>query len=124
MDAARRAEILSAYEVRARVFDEVARRRGRLSVLVHEPARPVLREAVAIGDPRAPLSPRRLQVLSMIADGYTNAGIATELHIDAETVKSHVRRLLEALGARNRAHAVAIGFREELIVAAQPSGFS
>ena len=45
----------------------------------------------------------------------SNAEIASDLGISAETVKTHLRRLLSNLGARNRAHAVAIGFHFGLV---------
>jgi len=60
------------------------------------------------------VTPRELQVLSLIADGYSTREIARDLWITEETVRTHVRRLLNRLGARTRAHAVAIAFREEL----------
>ena len=61
------------------------------------------------------MSPRRHRVLELIAEGYTNDQIARALDISEETVKTHVRKLLGALGARCRAHAVAIGFRKGLL---------
>lgn len=45
----------------------------------------------------------------------TNAEIAPELSVTEETVKSHVRHVLAALGARSRAHAVFIGCAAGLI---------
>lgn len=43
-----------------------------------------------------------------ISMGYTNDEMANEMFITAETVKSHVRRILQKLEARNRANAVFI----------------
>ena len=57
---------------------------------------------------------RELEVLALIAHGYSTKEIATALWITEETVRTHVRRLLARLGARTRAHAVAIAFREGL----------
>ena len=58
---------------------------------------------------------RQEQVLALVAEGFTDQEIAAELGVKMETVKSHMKNLRAALGARNRAHAVAIGMREGLI---------
>jgi DNA-binding CsgD family transcriptional regulator len=60
------------------------------------------------------LSRRELEVLSLIAEGRSTREIARTLWITEETVKTHVRRVLQRLGARTRAHAVAIVYREGL----------
>ena len=57
---------------------------------------------------------RELEVLALIADGYSTREIAQMLWITDETVRTHVRRLLSRLGARTRAHAVAIAYRDGL----------
>ena len=61
------------------------------------------------------MSPRRRQVLALVAEGLTNQEIADRLGIRPETVKTHVRAILSELGARNRAHAVTLGFRRGLL---------
>ncbi|MFE0038349.1 response regulator [Streptomyces sp. NPDC059015] len=48
------------------------------------------------------LTHREEAVLAAVARGRTNAEIAAELHISLSTVKSHVARLMDKLGARNR----------------------
>jgi DNA-binding CsgD family transcriptional regulator len=60
------------------------------------------------------VTPRELEVLALIADGHSTREIAQMLWITDETVRTHVRRLLNRLGARTRAHAVAIAYREGL----------
>lgn len=57
---------------------------------------------------RALLTPRRLDVLRLAANGSSNADIARHLWISEESVKSHLRLAYDQLGARDRAHAVAI----------------
>jgi ATP/maltotriose-dependent transcriptional regulator MalT len=57
---------------------------------------------------RRPLTDREIQVLSLIADGLTNEEVAHKLGIARHTVKSHMSHILDALGALNSAHAVAI----------------
>jgi ATP/maltotriose-dependent transcriptional regulator MalT len=68
--------------------------------------------------PRAPMvTPARLTkrewgVVELIAGGMSNDEIAVYLGLSTETIKSHVRHVLGKLGAKNRAHAVGILYRE------------
>ncbi|GGK92410.1 response regulator transcription factor [Mangrovihabitans endophyticus] len=71
-------------------------------------------EAVPAGR-RLTLTERELQVLRGMADGKSNAEIGRELFVSEDTVKTHARRLFRKLGARDRAHAVAAGFRAGLV---------
>ena len=57
------------------------------------------------------LSARELSVLLLIAEGRTNADIATELGVSDATVKTHVAHILRKLQADDRAHAVSRGLR-------------
>jgi LuxR family maltose regulon positive regulatory protein len=57
--------------------------------------------------PRDVLSPRELEVLGLIACGYKNREISRALFIAESTTKVHVRHVLEKLGVRTRAEAVA-----------------
>ena len=61
------------------------------------------------------LSRREIQVLEKIAIGKKNGEIATLLFITEETVKNHVKHILEKLGASDRTEAVTIGFRRGII---------
>ncbi|MEV4759787.1 LuxR C-terminal-related transcriptional regulator [Micromonospora sp. NPDC049559] len=61
------------------------------------------------------LTEREMQVLLGMADGKSNAEIGRELFVSEDTVKTHARRLFRKLGARDRAHAVAAGFRAGLV---------
>lgn len=62
------------------------------------------------GNPRAlaelGISPREMAVLREIAAGHSNKQIAANLHVSPNTVKTHVARLFEKLGARRRTEAV------------------
>ena len=60
------------------------------------------------------VTPRELEVLALIAEGYSTREVARALWITEETVRTHVRRLLDRLGARTRAHAVSIAYRDGL----------
>ncbi len=65
---------------------------------------------------KAPLKPVELDVLRMMADGMTNRAIASALMVSPHTVDGYVIRLYDQLGAKNRAHAVALGIRLRYIV--------
>lgn len=54
-----------------------------------------------------PLSPRELEVLSLIADGYSNQAISEKLHITISTVKGHNLRIFGKLLVARRTEAVA-----------------
>jgi DNA-binding NarL/FixJ family response regulator len=62
-----------------------------------------------------PLSGREIQVLEKIAIGKKNGEIAALLFITEETVKNHVKHILEKLGASDRTEAVTMGFRRGII---------
>ena len=59
------------------------------------------------------LRPRQVEVVRLVAQGRTNAQIATELHVSVATVKKHLERIYRQLGVNNRTAAVA-RVREEL----------
>ena len=65
--------------------------------------------------PEFRLSRREQEVLRLVAEGYSNAMIATRLNLRENTVKSYVENLLARLNARNRAEAVAAASRLKLI---------
>jgi len=53
------------------------------------------------------LSPRQLEILALVAEGLSNAEIASRLYLTESTVKWHVRKILRVLEVANRAQAVA-----------------
>ena len=57
--------------------------------------------------PHAPLTPRQLEILRLIAQGLTNAAIAERLVVTEGTVKWHVKQILAKTASSNRAEAVA-----------------
>ncbi len=87
------------------------------SVLSPEVTRQVLK-AVNFDQTRTPdfgLSSREMEVLQCLAQGMTTAQIASELFISDNTVKTHVRHILEKLEASNRAEAVSKAMQLGLI---------
>ncbi len=61
------------------------------------------------------LSKREVEVLQKIAGGNRNSDIAALLFISEETVKGHVKHIMEKLSASDRTEAVAIGLRRGII---------
>ena len=61
------------------------------------------------------LTDREVEVLKEIAGGNRNRDIAEKLFISEETVKVHIKHLMEKLGAADRTQAVAIGVRRGII---------
>lgn len=61
------------------------------------------------------LSDRELQVLTLLAEGCSNPEIASELCLSRNTVKTHVRNILNKLGVDHRIQAVVIALRSGLV---------
>lgn len=69
------------------------------------------------------LTPREVSVLELIAEGHSNREIAARLFVAENTVKNHVRNVLEKLHVHSRTEAVLFAVRERLIVdPAKPRG--
>ncbi|PYP54079.1 MAG: hypothetical protein DMD45_00170 [Gemmatimonadetes bacterium] len=62
------------------------------------------------------LTPRELEILTLLGDGLVNKQIAVQLGISEHTVKTHLAAIYEKLEASNRAEAVATGLRRGLIM--------
>lgn len=61
------------------------------------------------------LSPREIEVLSLVSDGKSNKLIADHLSITEETVKGHMKSILSKLGAKDRTHAVTLALKRGII---------
>jgi DNA-binding NarL/FixJ family response regulator len=67
------------------------------------------------GPQTTPLSKREREILQKVADGATTRQVASDLGISPHTVKTHLERIFEKLGANDRAQAVAIAIRTGIV---------
>jgi DNA-binding NarL/FixJ family response regulator len=65
--------------------------------------------------PTPQLTSRELEVLKLVAQGMSNKEIAAELYISGNTVKNHVRNILEKLHLHSRMEAVVYAVREKIL---------
>ena len=61
------------------------------------------------------LTPREVEVLKHVANGNRNRDIAEHLFISEETVKVHIKHIMDKLGAKDRTQAIAIAVRRGII---------
>jgi DNA-binding NarL/FixJ family response regulator len=89
------------------------------NAVIHPQLTKTFIEEVRLGDsdtPKStPLSKREREILQKVADGSTTRQVATELGISPHTVKTHLERIFEKLGANDRAQAVAIAIRTGIV---------
>jgi len=77
--------------------------------------RQLLRHQELIGARKPSLTGREIEVLSLVADGRTSRQIGDILFISENTVKNHIRNVLDKLGMHSRNEAVLYAVRENLI---------
>jgi DNA-binding NarL/FixJ family response regulator len=75
----------------------------------------IVAESLAVYVGGDPLTEREVEVLRRIAEGDRNRDIGEHLGIAEDTVKVHVKRIMDKLGAKDRTQAVAIGIRRGVI---------
>jgi DNA-binding NarL/FixJ family response regulator len=85
------------------------------SLLYPEALRDLIRSRPRAATGAPVLTPREREVLGLVAQGMTNAEIATSLVVGVETVRTHVASVLAKLGARDRTQAVVLGYRAGLV---------
>lgn len=60
------------------------------------------------------LTPRQSEILRLLEQGRSTDQIAMELHLSKETVRNHIRHMLQALGVHSRLEAVALARHEHM----------
>jgi DNA-binding NarL/FixJ family response regulator len=73
-------------------------------------------------EPADPLTPREVEVLRLLAGGYSNREIARALRVVEGTVKNHVSSILSKLGVRDRTRAVLLAARAGYLETAAKPG--
>ncbi len=86
---------------------------GVISRLGSAPARPARAAELDL------LTPRETDVLRLVGRGLSNAEIAAELYLGETTVKTHLGRVLDKLGLRDRPRAIAFAYESGLIAAGE-----
>lgn len=99
--------------VRRAAAGEVSLLPGSASRIAREFAR-LARTHPPSSRPAASLSAREREVLRLLASGSSNKEIGRALHVSVNTVRNHIRHILEKLDLRNRVEAAAYAAREGL----------
>lgn len=71
--------------------------------------------ALPVAPVHDPLTPKELRVLALLAEGYSNAALGEKLFVSENTIRSHLRRISNKLGATSRTQAVSIARRLSLL---------
>ena len=78
---------------------------------------PIIEFALRENEAEIQFSKRQQDIISAIANGFTNQEIANMLHISRTRVKQHLTDVFDKLGATNRSEAIAIAMRKHLLKA-------
>jgi DNA-binding CsgD family transcriptional regulator/RimJ/RimL family protein N-acetyltransferase len=118
-ESSRRVAQQVGFDIPDRVFPRWGAQRGErrdcwLGTLTPDALVRTSRQADARRPPPPALTPREREVLERLALGETNHEIAYQLGISVNTVKNHVRSILEKLSARSRAEAVVTSLQRGL----------
>jgi DNA-binding NarL/FixJ family response regulator len=64
-------------------------------------------KSLTANDAQIPLTTRQHEILSLLSEGHSDDQIAKLLHLEESTVRAHVHHILQRLGLKNRAQAIA-----------------
>ena len=107
------------FEVLAQAIRDVARGGSAITPMMggklFDVVRQLLRHQELLSARRPTLTGREVEVLSYVALGHTSKEIGQTLFISENTVKNHVRNILDKLGLHSRNEAVLYALRENLI---------
>jgi len=84
--------------------------------LAPEATRVLIQAASQSDTPGYDLTPREREVLALIVEGLNNPEIAERLTVSRSTARAHVSNILSKLGVSNRAEAIALALRRELVI--------
>ena len=76
---------------------------------------PVIERQLKAADEPTCLTPRQIEILQLVAKGYSNPEIARILHHGRDCIKAHLKTAFSRLGAASRAEAVSIAQRMNLL---------
>lgn len=88
---------------------------GRLEISSKPGAGTTIKARFPLHTSAAALTPREREVLRLLAEGATNRVIADELSVSAETIKSHVRNIMQKLHVKDRTQAAVIAARQQWV---------
>ena len=101
-----------AHGVRGVMMWDINHQSRAVPHFLHRSADPTRTSRCEVG---SALSQRELQILGGMSQGHSNKQIGSALFLSEDTIKTHARRMFTKLGARDRAHAVALGMRTGLV---------
>lgn len=98
-------------------FEKNGEQRDRAAAKQKEPVAVAQVPVLAAGGqgPYEALSAREVEVLSLLVEGLTNKEIGERLHITRDTVKTHIRHIMEKLAASDRTDAAVKAIRHKIV---------
>jgi DNA-binding NarL/FixJ family response regulator len=108
LDSAIAAKVIKLYEAPRPTLPGDGNGRGSAAALESD-------QAEQTREIEEPLSQRELDVLRLVVKGYSNKQIAEELTVSAETIKTHMRHIMEKLAVNDRTHAAVKALRKGLL---------